>query len=112
MKVEYRDSKLERRCNIRKEGVRAWGPRNADLVLQRIQELVAAPHLDDFCKLPGPGCHPLIGNRQGQWGANLAHPMRLVLKLGGDESQYTVDGQVDRKLVTEVQIWEVEDYHG
>jgi len=40
--------------------------------------------LDELSRLPGLRCHPLKGNRVGQWALNLTGFYRLIFTLEGN----------------------------
>ena len=67
-------------------------------IAQRINELRAAPSVEMLIQFQMGRCHPLVGNRQGQFAMDLVHPFRLVFKKSG-------------KDVELVKILEIEDYH-
>ena len=109
MKIDY--GGLERRLASMKAMQRKWGESQARQIARRILEFEAAPCLGDLSSLPPTRCHPLTGNRQGQYAVNLQGAMRLVFEPAGDYS-YHPDGSLDQTSVTEIRIMKVENYHG
>lgn len=74
-------------------------------------ELSAADCLDDISKLPGARCHPLTGNRNGQFSVDLDHPYRLIFIPANDPIPLGKDGGMEWKKITEVEIVEIADTH-
>ena len=66
MEIVFASRKLEKGCNIEREGDRMWGRVNARKVRQRMAELSAADTLAVVVKLPAARLHALKGNRKGQ----------------------------------------------
>lgn len=52
--------------------------------IQRINIIKQTQEIDELFKLPGLRCHPLRGNRQGQYAVNLTGFFRLIFTLHGD----------------------------
>lgn len=70
----------------------------ATKISQRIDELQAADSVDVLIRYSVGRCHPLKGNRIGQYAMNLIQPYRLVFEHNG----YTLEL---------VKIISIEDYH-
>ncbi|HEX6977102.1 MAG TPA: hypothetical protein VF185_01920 [Patescibacteria group bacterium] len=92
-------------CEKRSIAIKKLGLRNADLVVQRIMEMEAAASLQDLRILPGPRCHPLSGDRKGQYAVDLVHPKRLVFL------PVTKLNEIAESLITEIMVIEIVDYH-
>jgi proteic killer suppression protein len=103
---------MQKACNSERESVREWGSPNARKLRQRLTELQAAETLEDMRKLPAARCHPLRGDRAGQFAVDLAHPYRLVFEPANSPLPKTNDGGIDLEKVTAITILSVEDYHG
>ncbi len=71
----------------------------------------ASENLADTCLLPGR-CHPLTGDRKGQWALNLEYPYRLLFEPANDPPPLLENGRLDLARVTAVRVIGVEDYHG
>lgn len=112
MTIDFASNKVRKRCSTKKEAVKAWGKLQARKVLQRLEEIRAADTLEVLQSLPAARCHPLKGDRQGQYALDLIHPHRLVFELAGDPAAYTDGKIVDPKKVKSVKILGVIDYHG
>lgn len=90
---------------------RQLGAAMAAKLALRIAELVAVENLADLALLPGPRCHQLIGDREGQLSLDLVHPMRLIIEPSHDPRPAKADGGLDWKGVTAVVIVEIADTH-
>ncbi|CQR72847.1 hypothetical protein SOV_02310 [Sporomusa ovata DSM 2662] len=89
-----------------------WGDQYALKVFQRLNELRAAETLQDISHLPPPKCHELEGNKVGQFAVTTKQPAKLIIKPDHDPIPQKADGGIDRNLVTDIIVLEVEDYHG
>lgn len=78
---------------------------------QRISELLAVESLADLALLPGPRCHELGADRDGQISLDLIHPMRLIIEPADESPPTKTDGGLDWKRVTAVVIVEIVDTH-
>jgi len=110
MEISFASSKLAKLCNSQQEMRGKLGPRCAERLQQRLEELRAAT-LEDMRSLPGARCHELTQDRKGQLAVDLVHPRRLVFEPANDPVPTKADGGLDWSKVTEVVILEVVDYH-
>ena len=84
MIVKFRTRKLES-CFLRsKQAVKEFGSVVGRKYIQRINIIKSANSLDDLKKLPGLRCHPLKGDRAGQYAVNLTGFHRLIFTVEGD----------------------------
>ena len=111
MVIVFRSSKLGKLCNSLKKAQRAWGTRGGKLVMRRLDEIKAADNLK-ILKAVHTRCHPLKGNRKGQWSVDLEHPYRLIFEPANEPLPLHEDGGLDIERVTAVRIIAVEDTHG
>ncbi|WP_454561291.1 hypothetical protein [Mycobacterium haemophilum] len=77
--------------------------------MTRLTDLLAAPTLDEFHRLPGR-CHELDGNRRGQLALELDGGKRLIFSPNGSNI-HRADGGLEWGLVESVCVLEVVDYH-
>ena len=98
MEITYKNRKLEKICTIASETVKFHGKLMAEKIHQRIGEISAAETLEEMLKFKIGGCHPLTGDRSGEYGLYLVHPHRLVFKMV-------------KNKINVVCILEVVDYH-
>lgn len=70
----------------------------AEKIDQRIGEIKAADSVEQMIQFGVGRCHPLKGNRLGQYAVDLVHPQRLIFAKREEDIQI-------------VKIMEIEDYH-
>ncbi|MHB8961886.1 MAG: type II toxin-antitoxin system RelE/ParE family toxin [Saccharofermentanales bacterium] len=70
----------------------------AEKIAQRINELRSAPTVEMLVQYSIGRCHPLKGDRKGEYAMDLIHPFRLVFVIK------------DRTIQL-VKITSIEDYH-
>ena len=112
MEIGYRTRRLSRLCLEAQEAQRQLGPANARRLQQRLYELRASRNLAEMMLLPAARCHPLRGDRAGEYAASLQGPWRLVFVPDVGLLPRRPDGGLDLSAVTAIEIVEVEDYHG
>jgi len=81
MDVSFRTRQLEQCYLDSAKAIRLWGNELARKYIQRVNILRAVKNLPDLRGLPGLRCHPLKGERAGQWAINLDRLNRLVFTL-------------------------------
>jgi proteic killer suppression protein len=70
----------------------------AFLIHQRIEQLQAANSVEVLVQFSIGRCHPLLGNRKGEYAMDLVHPFRLVF----ENNEVTINV---------VRIIKIENYH-
>lgn len=80
MKVTFRNRKLGELINNQRKLIRKYGPQNARLIIQRLNELSAADSLETMVKYKIGRCHPLKGDLKGKYALDLDHPDRLIIQ--------------------------------
>lgn len=98
MQVEYRSQSIRKICTNASVAEKKYGSRMAELISLRIDQIRAAESVEEMVQYRIGRCHPLSGNRKGQYAVDLVHPRRLVFEKVGDEIRI-------------VQINEIVDYH-
>ncbi len=98
-------------CNDSTRLVKRHGPRQAERIRRRLDELRAAPNLEIIRTLPQTRCHELKGNRAGQLSVDLVHPDRLIFEPANEPIPKKEGGGLDWSRVTAVEIIGVEDTH-
>ena len=84
MKVTFRTRKLEREYCNHAIANKAYGTQVARKYIQRIDIIKYTRNIDELSRLPGLRCHPLKGDRHGQFAVNLTGFYRLIFTLHGD----------------------------
>jgi proteic killer suppression protein len=85
--VVFGTKKLERCYREYRQGCRVWGPEVARKYIQRVDILQEAADLLEIKKVPGLNCHPLKGDREGQYGVTLLGRWRLIFSLQGKKAK-------------------------
>ena len=111
MEISFATPKLQKLCNNANKLRGEFGPKCAVKIQCRLAELGAAECLEDLRNLPGPRCHELKADRDGQLAVDLEHPKRLIFVPNHDPVPVGVNGGLDWQNVTQVQIIEICDYH-
>lgn len=78
MKVRYRNNKIRKVCTNANAARKEYGEKMARKIHQRIDELTAIDTVEMMIMYHIGRCHPLNGNREGQYALDLVHPYRLV----------------------------------
>lgn len=110
MNISYSTNKLEKKLSTASEIKKGYGVL-AKRLIQRLDEIRAAPNLAVLMKLPTADCHPLKGNRQGQWSVHISGNYCIVFTLNHDPVPKTELGEINTIEITEVEIIEITDYH-
>ena len=98
LKICYKTKKLKKICERYDEAVKKYGEEMAEKIHLCIDSILAAPNINILLRFKIHKCHPLRGDRQGQYAMYLAHPYRLVF-IPKDDDTVTV------------RIEEIIDYH-
>ena len=84
MLVTFRNRKIEK-CYVKhKHAIRAWGDAVARKYVERLNLIQVAADLEELCRLPALRCHPLKGDRKGQYAISLRGFYRLIFTLQGE----------------------------
>ena len=84
MKVVFRTRRLEREYRNSAAAVKAYGVQVARKYIQRINVIKHTRDIQELIGLPGLQCHPLKGDRQGQYAVKLTGFYRLIFTLHGE----------------------------
>ncbi len=88
MIVEFKTRKLEK-CYVKhKQAVKEFGDQIGKRYIQRIDIIKATIDINELMELPALRCHPLTGDRKGQYAMNLNGFNRLIFTL--EENSLTV----------------------
>jgi plasmid maintenance system killer protein len=110
--ISFRVRSLQKACNSDKDSRKRWGEENSKKVRARLADLAAFACLADVPSTPPYRCHPLKGQRDGQFAIDVKHPFRLIFEVAHDPVPTLDDGSVDLRQVTAIRVIAVEDYHG
>lgn len=98
MQVIYKSRRIEKVCSNACEAEKRFGSEMAEKIHQRIDEIKAADTVEEMMQFKIGRCHPLKGNRRGQYAVDLTHPYRLIFEKNGNGIQIA-------------NIMEIVDYH-
>lgn len=85
MRIDFKTKKLGKCYRQSKYAVRQFGNDVARRYIERINIIRNTKTIEELQALPGLRCHPLKGNRKGQWAVKLTGYYRLIFTLRGDE---------------------------
>ena len=91
LEIKYKSNNLKRICTQYSMAQRKYGERMAKLIQ-------SANSVEMLVQYSIGRCHPLEGDRKGEYAMDLAHPFRLVFEQG-------------KKDIKIVKIINIEDYH-
>ncbi len=109
MNIIYDNKKIQKQCDNPSSATH--GKQVAEKLKARLEDLHAAPSLEEIGHLPPARCHELTGNRSGQLAICLHGPHRLIFVPAHDPIPKKDDGGLDWSQVTTVNIISIEDYH-
>ena len=111
MNIQYRKKKLER--SVASPGaIKKYYGKRAKTVKKRLDEIHAAPNLQELMNIPGPNCHPLKGEKAGQFAVNISGNERIIFEINHENIPKKDDGGIDLETVTAIKIISIgEDYH-
>ncbi len=84
VQIRFRNNKLEKCFGSYKLACRTWGEEVAKRYIQRINLIQTTKNITEVCNLPGLKCHPLKGDRQGEYAVKLTGFWRLIFTLQGE----------------------------
>ena len=98
MQINYRTKQLKKICENAEVATKKHGNQMAEKIHLRIDQIRAASSIEELIQYSIGRCHPLHGNREGQYAMDLTHPYRLVFVE-------------DNNVISAVKIERIEDYH-
>ena len=98
MKIHYRTKKLQKICENAEIATKEYGNKMAEKIHFRIDQISAVDNVEYLIQYRIGRCHPLYGDREGQYSMDLIHPYRLIFIKENDNS-------------ISVRIEKIEDYH-
>jgi plasmid maintenance system killer protein len=110
MNLDFKTPKLKKSLTEARELQKVFGT-IAKKLAQRMQQLEAAPNLAVLISYPSANCHPLKGDRKGEWAVDISGNYRLIFEINQDPVPKKDDGSVNTILVTDIRILETTDYH-
>lgn len=98
MQIAYKNKGIRQACTNATVAEKEYGAEMAEKIDHRIGEIMAADSVEQMIQYRIGRCHPLKGDRKGQYAVDLVHPQRLIFTKRGREIQI-------------VNIMEITDYH-
>ncbi len=111
MEITFATSKLHKIFNSESRLVKEYGKENGRIIMRRMVVLKAARNLEQIPHKKPERRHELSGKRKGEFAVDLKHPFRLVFRSNHDPIPLKEDGGIALRLVTSIEIIQVEDYH-
>jgi len=108
MEIEYRNKRLKKLCEERKEAISELGDPCAKKLRNRFADMCAASNVSE---LIAGSPHQLKGDRKGQFAVNLADGKRLIFEPADNPPPKNEDGSIDWFNVSKVRIIDIRDYH-
>lgn len=84
LKVSFKTTRLKKEYEDHRKASKSYGEQIARKYVQRVNLLKQAENLDEVKTLPGLNCHPLKGDRKGQWAVKLSGFYRLIFTVSGN----------------------------
>jgi proteic killer suppression protein len=96
VEIRFRTNRLQRQYERSSVAVQAYGRQVARKYVQRIDLIKHSRSVDELQKLPGLDCHPLKGDREGQWAIKLTGFYRLIFTLDGERLEIALIEEVSK----------------
>jgi proteic killer suppression protein len=110
MNITYRSNKLQKQLSNATEIKKAFG-QMAKKMSSRLDDIISSPSLAVLMQIPAANCHPLTGDRIGEWAVNISGNHRLIFELDHDPVPKKSDEGIDTRQITDIIITGTEDYH-
>lgn len=96
MDIDFRTKKLKQCFEESRYATKEFGAQVARKYIQRVNLMKAAKDLNEVMRLPGLRCHPLKGNRKGQYAVKLTGFHRLIFTVEGDKLNFAMIEEVSK----------------
>jgi proteic killer suppression protein len=110
MEIEYSSNRLKKQLSCASEIKKAFGV-NAKRVSARMADIISSPNLSILMQIPAANCHPLKGNKNGEWALDISGNHRMIFEIANDPVPLKDDRSIDTVKVTEIRIIKTTDYH-
>lgn len=81
MVIKYKSKKIEKVCTSAYEAQKKYGADMAAVIQQRVAEIESSEAVECMVRHRIGRCHPLKGNREGQYALDLVQPHRLIFSV-------------------------------
>ena len=96
MRVMFRTRQLEKCYTTYKHACRTWGDVVGRKYIQRINVIRMARGMDELYLIGELRCHPLKGDRKGEYAVSLTGFYRLIFTLQGDRLEVVMVEEVSK----------------
>jgi proteic killer suppression protein len=96
VRIAFRTRKLQRQYEHSAEAVRAYGDQVARKYVERINIIKAARDVNELQQTAVLRCHPLTGDRAGQWAVRLTGFCHLIVTLDGEDLEIAMIEEVSK----------------
>ncbi len=110
MKIDFGNNKLRKQMSSASEIKRAFGV-NAKRIQQRLDEMITSPNLAMLQQIPAANCHPLKGDRQGEWAVDISGNHRIIFEPDHHPLPKKENGEIEVIKITDIKILTTKDYH-
>lgn len=108
MIIRFRDERVRKLCEQRRQLVRKFGDPAARKLQTRLAELDSASNVTE---LPAGRPHELRGDQRGQYAVTIHRGLRLVLEPTLQPPPENEHGGIDWRAVDDITIVFIGDYH-
>jgi proteic killer suppression protein len=109
MNITY-SNKIRKKLSSPSEIKKAFGTM-AKKVQNRLDDIVASPNLKVLMQIPSANCHPLSGNKNGEWALDISPNHRMIFEINHDPVPKKDNGEIETIEVIDIRIIETIDYH-
>lgn len=84
METRFKSKSLQRQYEFSKEAFKAYGEQVGTKYIQRINIIKKSKDIEELKSIRPFRCHPLKGDRRGEWSITLTGFYRLIFTLHGE----------------------------
>jgi plasmid maintenance system killer protein len=110
MEIVCKNNKLAKQLSNASEIKKAFGV-DAKRVSTRLEDIRASPNLAVLIQIPQANCHPLKGDRNGDWALDISANRRLIFEIVEDPVPKKEDGSINTILIKDILLSGIVDYH-
>ncbi|MBU2493324.1 MAG: type II toxin-antitoxin system RelE/ParE family toxin [Bacteroidetes bacterium] len=84
MEIQFKNNTLKKQYQSHAEAFSAYGKQVGKKYIGRINIIKRSRNIDELTAVRALKCHPLKGNRKGEWAVKLTGFARLIFTLKGE----------------------------
>ncbi len=96
METSFRNNKLEKCYRFHVKAIQMWGADVGKRYILRINLIKQARDMNDLYAMKELKCHPLKGDRKGQFAISLTGFWRLIFSLQGERLEVVLVEEVSK----------------